>query len=425
MSEEFRDRPTRDLIEAVIDGDEPAAAELLARIRPLLREAGDEDAAQQAAADLFLALLAGRVRIDQTADLHGLVRTIARRAAAKTHRRKRAAKRDRRRTERLTNDPADGSESDDLPGLDALRLVVAGLSDDDRDLIRRRLRGDAVESIAADRGIDPRTARRRLQTLRQRIDPATVPTSLSWRELRSRAWRSDELLIERMIGAGRLGRVFRTRIKGTDQFVATKFLRRAATIDAAAVEQFRNEAAAVDRIDDPHVVGYRGLGRTPRGGLFLVMDLMGPSLADQPPTADRLDADVDDITRGLRAVHAAGLVHGDLKPANLLRGPCGVALTDFGQSHLIGEPTRLGGTLAFLAPEQLDRSRGAITPAADAYALGMLIAHWLGCDPLSDDPRKAMRQILSDDAVPIVGAGRWFDRARTLTQKRPEGRAAI
>src|SRR5260370_32251496 len=79
---------------------------------------------------------------------------------------------------------------------------------------------------------------------------------------------------------------------------------------------------------------------------------------------------------GLHAAHSSGLVHCDIKPANLLLGPGGqVKITDFGIARAVAPAPAAGtgtliGTLAYLAPERIDAAPA--TPASDLYSLGMV-----------------------------------------------------
>ena len=113
---------------------------------------------------------------------------------------------------------------------------------------------------------------------------------------------------------------------------------------------------------------------------FLVLELVdGPSLAgllaDGPLDPARV-MDVVAQAAGLDAAHRAGLVHGDIKPANLLAGRDGlVKITDFGIAHAAWSAplTRTGtliGTPAYLAPERV--AGAAATPAGDLYSLGVV-----------------------------------------------------
>jgi len=91
----------------------------------------------------------------------------------------------------------------------------------------------------------------------------------------------------------------------------------------------------------------------------------------------------------LAALHRAGLLHGDIAPGNILRrSPHDFVLTDFGMSQSVSDVNRTrGGTLSFLAPEQISSSFGTISQRTDNYGLGALLYFmatgrppFIGCD---------------------------------------------
>ena len=179
--------------------------------------------------------------------------------------------------------------------------------------------------------------------------------------------------------------------------VAVKLLRPGSSSVEEGLARFRAEARHAGLLSHPniaHVYDYRE-PLPPEPGC-LVMELVdGPSLArvlDEGPfdAARTLDI-IAQAAAGLAAAHAAGLVHRDIKPGNLLVSRTGqVKITDFGIAHgaaslLVTGTGILLGTPAYLAPERA--TGGLATPAADLYALGIVAYHCLtGQVPFEGEP---------------------------------------
>jgi eukaryotic-like serine/threonine-protein kinase len=193
-------------------------------------------------------------------------------------------------------------------------------------------------------------------------------------------------VLGQVIGIGSSAVVYRARDLHRDLEVAVKYFRAGAT--AHDLRQQRREMRALAHLRHPGLVGLHD-GGIDDGRAFLVTDLVeGPTLAERiaggPPLAPgavrRLGAQ---LATALAHVHAAGFVHRDVKPANVLidTGPAGEAsgwprLADFGIARAFDATTVTArgcvvGTAAYLAPEQV---RGELVdPAADVYALGLVL----------------------------------------------------
>ena len=185
--------------------------------------------------------------------------------------------------------------------------------------------------------------------------------------------------IKARLGSGGMSRVFLARDVESERSVALKSLR--STL-ATSHEALVREAEALGKVLHLNVVDVFGVGSF-RGAPYLVLEhLPGQTVSDELrrhrgelPRWFAL-ATLNQIGRGLTAVHEAGLVHGDVKPGNVIVGPGGrVSLVDFG---LVRDPRtyradRVAGTPAYLAPERL---RGEIdTQLAhriDVYALAVM-----------------------------------------------------
>ncbi|MEV5572443.1 serine/threonine-protein kinase [Spirillospora sp. NPDC052269] len=185
------------------------------------------------------------------------------------------------------------------------------------------------------------------------------------------------------IGSGGMGTVWRADDAVLHREVAVKELTvlagRAGDGDEERRERCVREARAVARIDHPGVVRVHDVVDD-EGRLWIVMELVrAPSLADVltargPLPPDQVAALGAQLAHALAAVHAAGVLHRDVKPANvLLRGDGRAVLTDFGIAVISGdEPlTRSGqlvGSPEYMAPERL--TGGGAGPAADVWGLG-------------------------------------------------------
>jgi serine/threonine-protein kinase len=175
----------------------------------------------------------------------------------------------------------------------------------------------------------------------------------------------------RCLGSGGMGAVFLCRDEELGRSVAVKLIQGAA--QARALERFENEARVLSQVRSPHVLEVYDFGVT-GGTPYLVSEaLEGTDLATLPEEADPLEVMLQ-AAEGLQAAHEAGLVHRDVKPANLFRTRDGrVVVLDFGLALGGGSRrlTRTGavlGTPRYMAPECFQG--GGSTPAADWYAWG-------------------------------------------------------
>ncbi|MFN0055496.1 MAG: serine/threonine-protein kinase [Planctomycetales bacterium] len=193
-----------------------------------------------------------------------------------------------------------------------------------------------------------------------------------------------DFIIEQHLGSGGIGRVYRVRRKSDDCTLAMKVLSKASQRDEFRVRRFVVEAQILASLVHPGIVRLHSLGRMRNASLFLVMDFVGGGdlaqrLASGPLPA-RLAADcVRQAADAVEHAHAHGVVHCDLKPANLLVDDGGlIKLTDFGlAAWLPGEGGRAissGGTIGYMAPEQIDPAWGAVTPQTDVFGLGAVLA---------------------------------------------------
>lgn len=185
--------------------------------------------------------------------------------------------------------------------------------------------------------------------------------------------------LEKLIGQGGMGEVYRAYDTRTDRVVALKVLPYHMAADATFQQRFRRESQAAAGLNDPHVVPIHGFGEID-GRLYLDMRLIeGRNLgtvlqeADKPLGAAFAVTIVEQVAHALDAAHATGLIHRDIKPSNILiTGRDFVYLIDFGLARSAGEQglTTAGstlGTLAYMAPERFEG--GEVDRRSDIYAL--------------------------------------------------------
>lgn len=186
-----------------------------------------------------------------------------------------------------------------------------------------------------------------------------------------------------LLGQGGMGAVYAAEHRFLGDRVAIKVLHAHLAAEPGAAERFVREATATRRVQHPNVVRVLDFGRAEDdGALYLVMErLSGETLAARLARSDRLDEPEvrrlgAQIADGLFAAHALGVVHRNLKPANLLVTESGTPIiVDFGIAKVLGEgataPGALFGTFEYSAPEQL--GGGVVGPHSDIYALGVVL----------------------------------------------------
>jgi len=199
------------------------------------------------------------------------------------------------------------------------------------------------------------------------------------------------------LGRGGMGVVHEAWQRSLGRRVALKILAPAMAADPAAIARFHREAAAVARLRHPNIVEVHGVGHDADVHWFAMALVDGLPLYRcrerfaEPRAAVQLVAQVLDA---LQHAHGAGLVHRDVKPANVLvRGDGSAVLTDFGLARATSSPTvtvegGFLGTLDYAAPEQIQAQ--AIDARADVWSVGVVLAELLtGEHPFSRDTATA------------------------------------
>ena len=215
-----------------------------------------------------------------------------------------------------------------------------------------------------------------------------------------------------LLGAGAMGRVYLARHRDLRRKCALKILPPAMVMsDPAYVTRFMNEGQATAALNHPNIVTIHAIGEA-RGYYFIEMEFVaGRSLRELvedegPQSPVRATALALRIAEGLAAAHAAGILHRDLKPDNVMLTHQGVPkITDFGLAKRVvlhpntEEPQEIVGTPSFMAPELFEQQPA--TPASDVYALGVVYFYLLtGELPFQDDNMSELIQQVRHKPLP-------------------------
>jgi WD40 repeat protein len=277
-------------------------------------------------------------------------------------------------------------------------------------LYRSGRQGDALvayqrarELLAEELGIDPSPQLRRLQEQVLRQDPAL--------EVAGEPLRGYRLL--EVVGAGFFGVVHRAFQPQVGREVAVKVVHRRFADDPEFIRRFEAEAQLVARLEHPHVVPLYDFWREPDGAYLVLRYLRGGSLrerlADGPLDAEEAVGVVEQVAGALAAAHRQGVVHRDVKPANVLFDDDGNAyLTDFGIARDLTAAVAGNGAsplVYYLSPEEL---RGeAATPYSDVYSLGLVVYEILTArHPYADTPAAQVADQQLHHPLPSVHAVR-------------------
>jgi serine/threonine protein kinase len=189
--------------------------------------------------------------------------------------------------------------------------------------------------------------------------------------------------IDRKIGAGGMGNVYRGVHTETGQVAAIKVLPASMAREDGFVQRFTREISALKQLSNRHIVQLYGNGETPDGSYYYAMEYVdGVTLTSDIIDRKRIPwPEVIELTlqivSALKAAHDAGIVHRDLKPSNLmLTQDRVIKLTDFGVAHVFASTrlTRTGGivgTAEYMSPEQAKGQRA--TGKSDLYSLGVVM----------------------------------------------------
>ncbi|MEN9577961.1 MAG: hypothetical protein RJA70_970 [Pseudomonadota bacterium] len=252
-----------------------------------------------------------------------------------------------------------------------------------------------------------------------------------------------------VLGEGGMGIVYRCRDRNTGTQIA---LKRVIPPDGRMADDyvtwFYKEARALAALSHPNIVAAKDFGQLPDGSPFLVMELVrGLSLHDYSNA--RLSFPIiwsliDQVLSALAQAHARGVIHGDLKPSNVIveearDRPPKVHILDFGLAWLKRDPhdERLdgekamtfqphagAGTPGYMAPEQIMHEKHHVCGATDLYSLGCVLYKLLsGRAPFTGDPKELLKAHAYEEPPPLKPAVKVPDGVRRFVmrclRKRP------
>ncbi len=213
------------------------------------------------------------------------------------------------------------------------------------------------------------------------------------------------------LAAGGMGSIHSATDEKLGRGVAVKLLRAELAGDPVFVERFRREARAAAALSHPNVAAVFDFGEDEAGAPFIIMEAVdGRDLArilrEEGPLPPETAAEIGaQIASALAHAHSAGVIHRDVKPANVMVTPGQrVKVTDFGIARAVGDSTLTAtgsvlGTAHYLSPEQAGGSPAG--PRSDIYSLGIVLYEMLtGSLPFTGESAVAVAMRHLSDEVP-------------------------
>ncbi|MBL8898403.1 MAG: protein kinase [Planctomycetes bacterium] len=249
-----------------------------------------------------------------------------------------------------------------------------------------------------------------------------------------------------MLGSGGVATVWRVFDGELERELAVKLLRPELRGDVEMERRLEEEARISSRLDHPGIVAVHARGRIADGRPYFAMRLVeGRTLAElfaarsENDNRKRLEI-LEQVASALAHAHRRGIVHGDVKPQNIMVGAFGeVQLMDWGFAFELEErpgetrKRRVGGTPAYMSPEQARGERDAISPRTDVFGLGAMLCEMLTGAPPYRGATK--REVVAQATLPALddayarlqscGAGAALtELARRCLAPRPDQRLA-
>jgi serine/threonine protein kinase len=233
----------------------------------------------------------------------------------------------------------------------------------------------------------------------------------------------------RRIGEGGAGIVWEVRDNWLGRTCALKELRPEHASSSRAIERFKREAGILASFNSPQIVKVHDVIDS-NGIIGILMDLvegddLNKVVSGKPLPTDRAVNLCCDALEVLAVIHEAGVVHGDVKPANFISSPAGIRVVDFGISRLTndswsGHTAERPGSLQYMAPEQ--RSGEEATARSDIFGAGRMLFTLLAGHPPRHDG-EAMPPGISADLVAIYRRATEPEQSQRYASAREMARA--
>ncbi len=216
--------------------------------------------------------------------------------------------------------------------------------------------------------------------------------------------------IEKEIGHGAMGYVFKAVSSPGGEAAAVKVMSPGFSMNESMVNRFKREAELLKELNHPNIVKIFDVNMEGELKYFVMEFISGASLAEElkggPLPVEEVIGIAWQVSGALRSAHEAGIIHRDIKPANIMRDETGrIKLTDFGIARVVGLSglTSAGtfvGTPAYMSPEQTLGKEPGVT--SDIYSFGVVLYEMLtGEAPFkSDNPLEVMRKHAYEEPSP-------------------------